>query len=252
MKAPKTRKLATAARKAARKAAKPYSASRTRYHKLPDTTTSILTVTSKMPGPSFSLPAGLACPNSWGGVCGKCYAKGGCYGYSNVQAAQLARFHWAIECMRSPKGQQTFIDQVIRAIQYSRAPYFRGHDSGDFFNVAYVESWIRICEALPNVRFWFPTREYQVKPATNNPLAVFQPNPRMDAIRRLAALPNVTVRPSALAIGADAPVVPGLAAGSCVGNPNVKQCPASQQNGECRDCRTCWDAPDVAVSYPLH
>ena len=37
---------------------------------------------------------------------------------------------------------------------------FRVHDAGDLFSAKYINCWIRICEALPDIRFWFPTREH--------------------------------------------------------------------------------------------
>jgi hypothetical protein len=135
---------------------------------------------------------------------------------------------------------------MVSAILASGATWFRGHDSGDFFNIAYVEAWTSVCRELPNVWFWFPTREYQVK----SDFAML--NPRMDSLRKLASLPNVTVRPSALEIGEAAPNVTGLHAGSAVGNAAAYQCPAYSQNGECGDCRHCWTERDTPVSYPLH
>ena len=229
----------------------PYSKHKARKTKVPESNTSVLTCTSKMPGPSFSLPAGRACVNAHGEVCDNCYAKGGCYQYANVAAAQELRFQWTIECMRTEAGRALWAETMILAIETTGVKYFRGHDSGDFFNVAYVESWIAVAAALPHVRFWFPTREYQVKPSLN-PFVVLGENPRLAVIRRLAALPNVTVRPSALSIGHDAPVVDGLASGSAVASDNAYQCPAYKQEGFCGDCRHCWDNPTVAVSYPLH
>jgi hypothetical protein len=229
--------------------AKAYSAKRTRKTKVPDTTVSILTVTSKMPGPSFSLPAGKACPNRKGDICKHCYATKGCYRYTPVREAQEIRFAWTRKAMQTSAGQDQWVTTMSEAIRTSRAPYFRGHDSGDFFSVEYLRAWIGVCENLTDVRFWFPTREYQSKASTEL-LPVL--NPRLALLRKLASLPNVTVRPSALNIGDAVPQVPGLAAGSTVGNANVHGCPATEQNGECRDCRHCWDAKTEPVSYNLH
>jgi hypothetical protein len=231
---------------------KPYSISRTRKTKVPGTNVQCLTCTSKMPGPSFSLPAGKACPNSHGSICDNCYAMKGCYQYATTRNAQTVRFDWTVKAMRTPASRKEWIETMVQAIRLTGTKYFRGHDSGDFFNTAYIECWIEVARQLPEVQFWFPTREYQTKPSTKNPFVVVGQNPRMDAIRRLAALFNVTVRPSALEVGDTAPIVDGLAAGSSVNNASAHQCPAYTQNGECRDCRTCWDSPQTAVSYPLH
>jgi Gene product 88 len=222
--------------------------------------TAILTATSKMPGPSFSLPAKRSCPNSRGTVCdgvidpatkkriGGCYALKGCYRYTSTANAQDKRYKWVIRLLRTAEGRAHFVDRMIETIKGVGAPYFRGHDSGDFFNIEYILAWVEICRRLPTIKFWFPTREWQLK-SSADPFAMY--NPRMDALQILAGLPNVTVRPSALDVGAPSPIVPGLAAGSTV-NGGGFQCPAIHQNHECRDCRVCWNSPDVPVSYSLH
>src|SRR4030095_4598120 len=50
-----------------------------RYATVPGTTVRLLTQTSKMPGPSWSLPAHKACPRANGTICDGCYAAKGCY-----------------------------------------------------------------------------------------------------------------------------------------------------------------------------
>jgi hypothetical protein len=136
---------------------------------------------------------------------------------------------------------------MVAGIRQSGCSYFRVHDSGDMFNVAYAECWYAVCVALPAVRFWIPTRSWQ-QPL--GPLPVF--DPLLNTLRKLATLPNVTVRPSALSFGDSAPVVAGLHAGSTADCSRVHQCPAPLQGGNCGDCRACWDAKDTAVSYSKH
>jgi hypothetical protein len=77
-------------------------------------------------------------------------------------------------------------------------------------------------------------------------------DPLLNTLRNLAALPNVTLRPSALNFGDSAPVVSGLHAGSTADSSYGHQCPAPLQGGNCGDCRTCWDANETAVSYAKH
>ena len=72
------------------------------------------------------------------------------------------------------------------------------------------------------------------------------------ALTALASEPNVTVRPSALFFNAPAPRIPGLSAGSTAASDGSYSCPASKQDNECRDCRMCWDAPEVSISYKAH
>jgi len=210
--------------------------------KVPDTTVSLLTETSKMPCKSWSLPAKDACPYAVygpGTICGSCYAAKGMYVWACVQQAQQTRFAWVRESLKTTEGRDAFVSHMVAAIRAERKPYFRIHDSGDFFNRAYVECWQRIARALPEVKFWAPTRAWQTR------------NPWRDALVDLAALPNVTVRPSALFFDAPPPRIDGFAAGTTATTGGFS-CPASLQGGECRDCRVCWDEPDREVSYHKH
>lgn len=213
-----------------------------RRFKVPGTNVSLLTATSKMPCLSWSLPAGKACPGAVYGdnaICGACYARKGMYAMYSVPAAQEARFAWTRAMMRSGAGRDAFVAYMTAAVRAgSRGGFFRVHDSGDLFSAAYAECWRRICHNVSDVKFWFPTRSYRV--------AAILP-----AIQELAALDNVTVRPSALHFDADAPVIDGLQAGSTASVAGFN-CPASQQNNECRDCRACWTDRDVAISYHKH
>jgi hypothetical protein len=139
---------------------------------------------------------------------------------------------------------------MIEVIRRAKNPYFRVHDSGDLFSPAYTWAWVRIVQALPEIKFWFPTRSW--RPLT---MAKLSPATRIAwelALMALAAEDNVTVRPSALFFNAPAPRIPGLQAGSTAADDGSYSCPASKQDNECRDCRACWDAPELAISYRAH
>jgi hypothetical protein len=203
-----------------------------------------------MPGPSFGLPARKACPREFGSICEDCYADDGCYRFSGPQNALAVRFKWTIESMRTIEGFNAWVNYVVEAIRASGCEYFRVHDSGDVFNPAYARAWLAVCQHLPEVKFWIPTRAYQ---QSGKAVAVFAPI--LHALRQLAQLPNVTVRPSALNFGDCPPKVEGLHAGTTADNPDVfrvKQCPAKSQGGRCGDCRTCWDDKTCPVSYARH
>jgi len=220
---------------------------------VPGTTVRLLTQTQKMPGPSWSLPARRACPRANGTICDHCYADpnhGGRYGCHCVRNAQAARFAWTVESMRTTEGRQEWITHMIGAIRQTGCRYFRIHDSGDMFNVAYAKCWLEVCRQMPEVKFWIPTRAWQ---QPSGPLPVL--DPLLNALRDLAECPNVTVRPSALDFGDHAPSVPGLQAGTTADMPDVfraRQCPAYAQAGQCGDCRLCWDAKQTPVSYRKH
>lgn len=231
---------------------------------VPGTKVHLLTDTSKMPSASWSLPAREACPFAFyhaGAICADCYANKGSYTqYPEVKRAQRARFAWVRECLKSDEGTDAFVQTMVRVIARAVAGeerknpgagrYFRVHDSGDLFSPAYTWAWVRICQSLPDVKFWFPTRSW--RPLT---MAKVSPATRMAwelALTALAGLDNVTVRPSALFFNAPAPRIPGLSAGSTAADDGSFTCPASKQGNECRDCRACWNARETPISYRAH
>ena len=184
---------------------------------------------------------------------------------TNVQSTQDARFQWTRESVKTADGQALWVETMVAAIKHATRKgekYFRIHDSGDFFSPAYVRMWAEVCKALPEVKFWAPTRVWQM-PASNASVNGLKPFRVMTAIDlmfaellKLAALPNVTIRPSALNFGDAAPVVPGLHAGSAASDVcNVHDgllCPAPTQGNNCGDCRVCWDLNAVPVTYHKH
>ena len=134
---------------------------------------------------------------------------------------------------------------MTAAVDHTGDPVFRVHDRGDLFNAKYIDVWAGVAAALPEVKFWIPTREYLR--ATQLP-----------ALRRLASLPNVAVRPSAAVVGQAAPVIDGLSAGTAVAIPGDvpaghKVCPATTGDPSCdaHGCRACW-TKTVPVAYMAH
>lgn len=219
---------------------------------------SMLSTPKKMPGASFSLQAGKTCPSSHAtigehgdnAICGECYAKGGSYVWSTTIAAQMRRLSQILESIKNDNGD-TWVSAMVAEITKAtkKEKYFRIHDAGDFFSVEYVNLWVRIAEALPSVKFWAPTREYISKNADMLP-----------ALVRLASLPNVVVRPSAVSFDTPSPIVPGLSAGTTVlrsltvlDNHNV--CPSTVKGNDktCdgNNCRRCWDGTSQ-VAYVEH
>lgn len=89
--------------------------------------------------------------------------------------------------------------------------FFRIHDSGDI-NIgrssrswaAYINAWVRVAQALPNVFFWLPTRAWIFPPVRKLLIAATQ------------QAPNLVIRASALNVGDPAPNIPGLPAGTTV------------------------------------
>lgn len=215
----------------------------------------LLTWTSAMDCWSWSIPARETCPMAVYGenaICQGCYAAIGRYAMDNVAEAQWTRFMWLRENLKGMRGCLHIIDTLSRAIQsHVTNGYFRVHDSGDFFNIRYAYMWYKICERCPDIKFWFPTRNWHNLNGDSKFLGV---------LRAMAKLPNVVIRPSALYIDEATPVVDGLAAGSGVASQESKDrlmaviCPKSLMGGSCQsnNCRSCWDAPQNEVYYYVH
>lgn len=216
-----------------------------------------LTWTSDMAAWSFSLPAGKhgSCPlaiyeNHDDGslsICGSCYAQIGRYGMPNVLDAQYARFRYVKKCLETSAGRRELENLLVSSIQsHVKNGHFRFFDSGDFHHPSMIRLLYRVCRRLPTIKFWFPTRVW------HSPSASWQ-NP----LRRLAALPNVAVRPSALHFDKSPPVIEGLAAGTTAVSENSpvfgNLCPKTEFGGNCEtnNCRTCWSTK-TEVSYLVH
>lgn len=207
---------------------------------VPGTTIALLSRTEKMPGPSWAIPAGAACPFMVigpGTICGTiCYATRGRYTDAVHARALWARFEWARTSMQTDYGIDEFVAVMVRAIAATGSEWFRIHDAGDFFSEQYTRAWQRVAAALPSVHFWGPTRSWQA--------------PWVAALVELNALPNVTIRPSAILIDAAPPVVAGLAAGTAV-SATTWDCPAAENAGRCGDCRRCWTVPEQPTTYHM-
>ena len=209
----------------------------------------VLTQTTAMPGSSFSLPARRTCPGAVlaaNSVCAACYADDRHrYRWRGVQEAQAHRLDWAHRALSTGR----FVSVIADLITARRDRYFRLHDSGDFFSPLYIDAWREVALSLPTVAFWAPTRSWSMAGQCRP-----EGDPLLSSLRQLAALPNVTVRPSALLINEAPPVLPAFAAGSTVTtNRAAVTCPkAFQTPARCGDCRRCWDEPQLPVIYLKH
>ena len=213
-------------------------------------TPTLLSEPSKMPCVGFNLPALKFCPaakillakakdNLDKLICSSCYACKGFYQFPKTKNALQKKADFVLDSLRKDGGQ-TFVKAMASAIfkkYYKKdgsrktlknvnTKLFRVHDSGDLFNVAYIKAWKQICQIFPTIRFWFPTREY-VRES------------QLEALKDLASLSNVSLKPSALEIDQPAPKVDGLDAGTAVYTSKEKAeqdghyvCPATYVKGK--------------------
>ena len=207
-----------------------------------------LTSTSKMPCKSYSLPTeacitGFKMSQIAGSICSSCYADKGFYKMyaNNIKPAQFSR-------LDSINGEY-WVSGMVSLIGSDE--YFRWHDSGDLQSVEHLEKIISVANNTPHCKHWLPTREYSIvkqyiakngrESIPNNlkiRLSAMYPDKKVVIPVSLQGIANVTV----------SNVHTSLV--SLKANDLGNACKASDQGGECRDCRLCWS--DKPVSYLMH
>lgn len=195
-----------------------------------------LSQTTKMPGRSWSLPAGSTCPGAKDRegntvpVCAACYAKTGNYTYPIPRAArEFNRTDW-----RRPE----WVEEMIREV--SMESYFRWFDSGDLYHAELGHKILAVIRGTPHVRHWIPTRSHTV--------------PRLRAVLELIRLePNAVVRYSSPEIDGTYDAEHGSTVIPTADWPTTARvCPSSQQAGRCGACRACWDKNIPVIAYVGH
>lgn len=194
---------------------------------------------SKMPTYSYGIGArhcivGQILAKRNGSTCSDCYALKGSYRmYKNVAAAENKRFASLV----NPKWVAAMSFLINK--RCADIGYFRWHDSGDLQSVSHLRKIAAVCDNTPTVQHWLPTRETRIL---------------SDYAAQFGALPgNLTVRVSATMMDQK----PGTAHSNTSTvhkdtSPHGTACIAPQQDGECRDCRACWDKTVSNVSYAQH
>jgi hypothetical protein len=198
-----------------------------------------LSAPSKMPCRSFSLPlsvckVGSKLAKKEGTICAECYAAGGNYNFGNVQRALAARL--------SAFNSADFVSVMIAKLKKEeKSGYFRWFDSGDVPDWKGLLKIVQIALALPDVRFWLPTKEYAL---IQRYVETVGPFPE-----------NLTVRLSAYLVDGPAPEALakrlGVVTSTVTSTPEAATCPAPNQGNQCRDCRACWKS-ESNVAYLLH
>lgn len=108
----------------------------------------------KMTLPTFSLPSKQTCPGCTALCLKTCYAAKAERAYpqvlpcrkNNLKASKLTGF----------------TGQMIEAIKAKGKQWFRIHESGDFYSQWYLDKWIAIAKALPEVKFLAFTKSFHL------------------------------------------------------------------------------------------
>ena len=200
-----------------------------------------LTQTTKMPCKSYSLPT-IACVTGFkmraiaGSICAMCYADKGNYRkyQNNIEPVQHAR----LVSIDDP----LWVDAMVVSI--GTDAYFRWHDSGDIQSIDHLEKIADVARATPHCQHWLPTREYGIVSAFTAQYDI--PD---NLIIRLSAMftDRAVVVPKTLQ-GVKGVAVNNVHSKKAIGT----ACNAPRQNGECRNCRACWNRKVAAVSYSIH
>ena len=134
--------------------------------------------------------------------------------------------------------------------------WFRFHDSGDIRGLWHLVKIAAVCDQVPSVHFWLPTREYSV---VQEFLATGKKLPPNLCIRlsahmidsepvlppELVGFPVSTVSSvSLLALGGDVQIVEGKGSVECRA--------VEARDNKCGECRACWDRRVKSVNYPQH
>ena len=196
-----------------------------------------LSKTSKLGTKSWSLQAIETCPGSIGDngqlvpACSGCYATTGMYHFGAVKAVRADnKMDWK---------RVNWVSDMVNALK--KDTHFRWFDSGDVYSLELAEKMYAIMAALPNTKFWLPTRMFKFKK--------FQP-----ILAAMNRLPNVMVRFSSDSVSGEY----GPEHGSVIFNSEDNapegtfKCMAYNQGGKCLDCRACYDKDIKVIAYPSH
>ena len=196
-----------------------------------------LSATTKMPCKSFNLPAwecktGSKLAKIKGSVCFNCYAMKGNYTrFPSVKKAQYKKLGQLFN--------PAWVNAMVAMIERENNPFFRWHDAGDVQSVKHFNNICEVARKTPNIKHWLPTREHKII---------------NDSVKAGNTIPdNLIVRISATMID-DKPSKTASHTSTVhnKSNPIGYECPAPDQDGECGDCRACWDTNIKNVSYKEH
>lgn len=200
-----------------------------------------VTKTSKMPCDSYSLPTeacitGAKMAKIKGSICNNCYANKG--NYHRFKANILPMQNKRLESIQS----DSWVDAMIKLI--NNQPFFRWHDSGDIQSIQHFDKICKIAEAMPNTKFWIPTREYDII---------------KEYVKTKTIPSNLIVRLSAMFTD-KAVIIPKSLQhiqNITVSNVHSKdpigiECESYKHEGKCNSCRKCWDANYKTISYKIH
>lgn len=193
---------------------------------------------SKMPCYGYGTPAkncktGSKLRKIKNSVCSICYALKGHFVYPSVQKSLQTKE----DSILKPEWE----DAMVLAIGGREdSGYFRWAVSGDLLGLNHLIKIVNIAKRLPHIKFWLPTREFNIV---------------SKYVKEFGNFPdNLIIRFSAIMIDGAPPTKIAQKVG--VGTSGVKKegfsCPASNQNNFCLNCRACWQRDIENINYKKH
>ena len=210
-----------------------------------------LSVTSKMPCKSYSLPSamchtGAVLKNVKGATCSACYT----YKYQRYQHViplQLKR-------MKAVCNKR-WVEAMVIVLKHEGNSYFRWHDSGDIQGQWHLNQILDVVRRTPDVQHWLPTLETRQLIRWVNKHGKFNQFPNL--VIRLST-PMVDGRPDeALAkrLGITNSSVTKDKTQWDKSIPELEHsdyCLAKKQDGHCMECRKCWNPEQQLITYLKH
>tara|TARA_R100001440_G_scaffold1792_3_gene5627 strand:- start:5 stop:640 length:636 start_codon:yes stop_codon:yes gene_type:complete len=195
---------------------------------------------SKMPAFGWGISAkhcktGSKLAKIKGTICHSCYALKGRYVFKNVFNAHEVR-RKAIELNEWVDYMAELLTQKYKNLDKSKR-YHRWFDAGDIQSFGHLMKIFEVCELTPHIKYWLATREYKI----------------IDQIDVKDVPKNLCLRVSTTKVDSPPPKFWKWTSGVHKNKPAVgNECPAPKQNGECKDCRSCWSRKVKQVSYKEH
>lgn len=194
-----------------------------------------LTTTSKMPSSSYSLPAkackkGAKLRDIKNSVCSTCYAlKGNYKRYPKIVEAQEKR----LEAISDSNWVNAMVYLLSNKKDIQDTKVFRWHDSGDLQSVEHFDKILSVVKQTPDIMHWLPTKESSIIKNYKGKIP-----------------DNIVIRLSGSLIDGKIPLYNHTS--TVTTDKANATCRSFENNGECGDCRKCWDKDIKNITYLAH
>jgi hypothetical protein len=201
-----------------------------------------LSKTSKMPTMSISLPATLCKTGSKlrkvkGSVCSKCYACKGAYVWASTEKALKRRY----DALGGPYWIESMVFLMNNKKRIKDSGLFRWHDSGDLQSIDHLKAIVEVAKLTPHIKHWLPTKEKGI-------ISRF--------LSENAVPDNLIIRLSGAMIDGPKPKTLGklstINSSTVTTDKAAATCRAFENEGQCGDCRQCWDKSIQNIVYLAH